>query len=119
MDFTVSQDLLGGLARFHVNTTKVVRVKVDKRSRYTYFMAIIFGDENISFNAFSTCNIPTRTTFFLTLKVSCSAISTARRQISRHLRASPERAATCVKKNILKAVKLTRRHFDAHFIPTG
>ena len=89
---------------------------VDKLRR-----AIIIGDENISLKARSTCFIPTmpsvvlrgllvtrladfRGLFKLDLAGFCgefgkvsivvSAISTARRQISRQRRASPETAAT-------------------------
>lgn len=59
-----------------------------------YFMATIFGDENISFRAFSTWGMPTSSCSVFESKASCSAISTARRQISKHLLASPDNAAT-------------------------
>ncbi len=56
-------------------------------------MATIFGAENISCSAVSTCCIPTSAGVEGSLDVN-SATSVARRQISRARRASPDKAAT-------------------------
>lgn len=63
-------------------------------------MAAILGDVDISFIAWSTCNIPTRAALFtgdldgLGGNFLVSAISVALRHISRARLASPDKAAT-------------------------
>ena len=80
---------------FSVDLVAVEKLELSRN--FSHLNAIIFGDENISFNASFTCFIPTIPFVpFLGLPVTfCdSAISTARLQISRQRLASPDTAAT-------------------------